>query len=455
MIPLLAFVLLIYIGTAAAIGTFAKDDPALQHISYGDDALKSRSPMQLHVMSDKGLKGMGAVCLDGSDAAFYFSPASDPKNANDWQIHFQGGGWCYDETDCWGRSSVPGLGTTTGLQPIMNQGGIMGDDCTKNPDFCNFNRVHMVYCDGNSFSGNRDEPVIVTGLDGKQKPLYFRGKRIIDATLQTLLTLGLDRADNVLLTGCSAGGLATFLHTDYVHNWLISAKVTMTKFRSAPISGFFLLHDTVESKPVYPEEMKYIFQLANSSHGLNEHCIAAQSDEEKWKCNFAEHSYTYIQAPIFPFNSALDSWQTGCIYTAEFVPGFPMQNVTSNGICSAAPGWKACATNPEKCDAAQMATMNRYLSDFQTVMRGKGTYRKHGNGAFVHSCHTHCEALGDAWNTIAVNGVTIQQAFSKWWHSKPEPASSHTYASCLYHEDRWPHQCNPTCGATAQPSFVV
>ena len=34
------------------------------------------------------------------------------------------------------------------------------------------------YCDGNSFSGNRDEPVMHNG-----KPLYFRGRRIIDTVL--------------------------------------------------------------------------------------------------------------------------------------------------------------------------------------------------------------------------------------------------------------------------------
>merc|ERR1719240_1613060 len=248
---------------------------------------------------------MGAACLDGSDAAFYFSPATNPKNANDWQIHFQGGGWCYDEMDFWGRSSVPGLGTSKGLHPSMNEGGVMSDNCEKNPDFCNFNRVHMVYCDGNSFSGDRDQPLVVTGLDGKQKSLYFRGKRIIDATLQTLRTLGLNKAENVLLTGCSAGGLATFLHTDYVHEWLKFSVPTLKKFRSAPISGFFLLHNNVENQPVYPEEMKYIFSLANSTHGLNDRCIASQAEADRWKCNFAEVSYAHIQAPIFPFNSAL------------------------------------------------------------------------------------------------------------------------------------------------------
>ena len=105
----------------------------------------------------------------------------------------------------------------------------MSDDCNSNPDFCNFNRVHMVYCDGNSFSGNRDDPVEVNG-----EKLYFRGKRIIDAILQTLTPMGLKDADIVLLTGCSAGGLATYLHTDYVHSRMPS---TVTKFKSSPVSG--------------------------------------------------------------------------------------------------------------------------------------------------------------------------------------------------------------------------
>lgn len=63
----------------------------------------------------------------------------------------------------------------------------MSDDCTSNPHFCNF------------LSGIRDEPVVVTGLDGKAEPLHFRGKPLIGATLQTLLTLGLDKAKRMLL----------------------------------------------------------------------------------------------------------------------------------------------------------------------------------------------------------------------------------------------------------------
>jgi len=412
-------------------------------------------PMRLHLMSDKGLQGMGAVCLDGSDAAFYFAPAADPEFANTWEIHFQGGGWCYDEIDCWHRSVVQGLGTTKGLQPVVSEGGLMSDDCDSNPDFCNANRVHIVYCDGNSFSGNRDQPLLVTGLDGKQKPIYFRGKRIIDATLQTLLTMGLDKAQNVLLSGCSAGGLSTFLHADYVNAWLQKAQVPLLKFRAAPMSGFFLLHNTVEGKPVYPEQMQYIFNMANSTHGLNHRCIAAKAQEDRWTCNFAEMSYNFTQAPMFVLNSALDGWQTGCIYTAELASGFPNQKDISNGNCWAAAGWKSCAKDPETCDSGQMSAMNQYLSDFQSTLQNKVAYDKTGNGAFIHSCHTHCESLLPSWNTIAVNGVTMQEAFSRWWHSDGEPAAQHSYTSCLYSTTTRPRQCNPTCQAGDENVVIV
>lgn len=40
-----------------------------------------------------------------------------------------------------------------------------------------------------------------------------------------------------------------------------------------------------------------------------------------------------------------------------------------------------------------------------------------GNGAFIHSCHTHCEAQSPAWNNFKINGLSMQQLNSKWWNS--------------------------------------
>jgi len=420
---------------------------------WGEDAAvrSSRTPMQLHMMRDQGLSGRGAVCLDGLDAGFYFAPAADSSNANNWQIYFQGGGWCYDEMDCWGRSNGI-LGSSKDWPNQSSLGGIMSDDCEVNPDFCNYNRAQLAYCDGNSFSGDRDEPIVVTGLDGKPKPIYFRGKRIIDAVLGTLLKMGLDKAEKVLLTGCSAGGLATYLHTDYVHNFLQSAGVPLKTFKSAPISGLFLLHQTVDGRPVYETQMREIFKLANSSGGVHAGCIAAMSAADAWKCNFAQFAYAHTESPIFALNSALDSWQTSCIYTSDLAPGFPAQKTVDNGECSAQGkgalgSWKSCVLDVESCTEAQMTAMNSYMVDFTHVLQGAGTYAKLGNGAFVPSCSTHCEAQDDhAWSAFKISGVSMKQAVSRWWHS---------YIDCLYHPETSPHRCNPTCAMASSREHSV
>ena len=75
--------------------------------------------------------------------------------------------------------------------------------------------------------------------------------------------------------------------------------------------------------PVYEPMMKHLFFVSNSTAGVNQHCIAATPKYDAWKCNFAQNSYAHTQAPIFALNSALDSWQSSCIYTATLDPGFP------------------------------------------------------------------------------------------------------------------------------------
>ena len=48
----------------------------------------------------------------------------------------------------------------------------------------------------------------------QENGFYFRGQRIWDAVIRHLLSIGMASADQVLLTGCSAGGLAVVLHCD-------------------------------------------------------------------------------------------------------------------------------------------------------------------------------------------------------------------------------------------------
>ena len=238
----------------------------------------------------------------------------------------------------------------------------MDSNATVNPTFANFNRVVLWYCDGASFTGNKDAVDHTTGT-----PLYFRGRRILDAMLDVLMSdHGLNTATEVLVSGGSAGGLAAYLHADYVRTRMPK---TVTKFKASPVSGFFLLHEDAAGTPLYPNEMEYVFKMQNSTGGVNAKCIASLPEAEQWRCIFANYSYAHVESPIFPLNSAIDAWQMGNIWKGD-----------------------AGCTRPGfgKCSAGQIKDLNGYMGDFVLDMQRTKTFRKPGNGAFVESCYEHC-----------------------------------------------------------------
>ena len=98
----------------------------------------------------------------------------------------------------------------------------MSSKCSENPKFCNANKVVFGYCDGNSFTGMRENPLTATRSDGTDIKLYFRGRAILDETIAVLHNqFGLASATSVLLTGCSAGGLAAIINADHVRPTII------------------------------------------------------------------------------------------------------------------------------------------------------------------------------------------------------------------------------------------
>ena len=149
-----------------------------------------------------------AACLDGSAPLYYHRPGTgDGKNK--WYIHHEGGGWCYNLEDCAGRAKGA-LGSTT---PAVSKdtktsnlgGGYFSTDPKVSPQMYNWNHVFLRYCDGGSFSGSN-----ATSTEVKGQTLWFRGKHVLKAMATDLLTnRDLKSSTDVVISGCSAGGLAT------------------------------------------------------------------------------------------------------------------------------------------------------------------------------------------------------------------------------------------------------
>ncbi|PHT51925.1 hypothetical protein CQW23_06387 [Capsicum baccatum] len=155
----------------------------------------------------------GAVCLDGSPPAYYFDPGFG-DGVDNWIVQISGGAWCVNVTDCIGRTKTQ-LGSSKYMDKLEFQ-GIHTKNKSANPDFYNWNKVILAYCDGGSFVGDVEYVDPATNL-------HFRGKRIFYAILEELLKKGLKNAKNALLAGTSAGGYPAVLYCDSFRDSLPTA----------------------------------------------------------------------------------------------------------------------------------------------------------------------------------------------------------------------------------------
>jgi hypothetical protein len=97
-----------------------------------------------------------------------------------------------------------------------------------------WNAVYTVYCDGSSATSSRDDsPITVNG-----KKIWLRGFDVLHAWLEELEVLGglKSSATDVVLTGTSAGGMATYIHADLVRSLVPQS----ASFVAAPDAGYFM-----------------------------------------------------------------------------------------------------------------------------------------------------------------------------------------------------------------------
>jgi hypothetical protein len=105
----------------------------------------------------KYVVGGDAKCIDGS-APLYFIRKGTGVGTHKWHIFFQGGGWCFNERECFLRmsdlmgSSRPHAGRK--FEQAFKDEPYLSDEAELNPLMYNWNIVHVHYCDGGSFASD-------------------------------------------------------------------------------------------------------------------------------------------------------------------------------------------------------------------------------------------------------------------------------------------------------------
>ncbi|KAL6627811.1 hypothetical protein ACP70R_031537 [Stipagrostis hirtigluma subsp. patula] len=358
----------------------------------------------------KSAVDQGAVCMDGTPPAYHFDPGSGAGN-NSWIVNLEGGGWCNNVRGCQFRK-----GSRRGSSDLMEKeipfGGIMSRSPADNPDFYNWNRVKIRYCDGASFAGE--------GFD-KVNGFYFRGQRIWDATIRHLLSIGMASADQVLLTGCSAGGLAAILHCDEFRAFFPSSNGRSTTVKCLADAGLFLDAVDVSGGRSLRSYYSDIVAMQGVAPNLPPACTARL---DATSCFFPQNVIDGIKTPIFLLNAAYDVWQV-------------QESLAPNGADPSG-AWRACKFNRSACSESQM----KFLQDFrdQMVASVKGFSGSRSNGLFINSCFTHCQSeYPFTWNNAAGGSPAIQnkgiaQSVGDWYFNRAEVKA----IDC-------PYPCDTTC----------
>ncbi|KAL1807862.1 hypothetical protein ACET3Z_024852 [Daucus carota] len=318
---------------------------------------------------------IGAVCLDGSPPAYQLDWGKE-DGAKNWLLHLQGGYWCTTTQECQTRmNDSSGLGSSTKMKSAYFS-GILTNNETLNPYFYNWNRVFVRYCDGSCFTGDKQE----FSADGP----YYRGSRVFSAIIDELMKLGMKNAQNVLLSGSSAGGLGTMVHCDRFRNRF----PTSTKFKCLSDASYFI---TLNNPSGFVE-------LHGSSKILPETCT---SKMDAALCLYPKNFVPDIQTPLFILNSAYDTFQIAATVR------LPVNTSRS------------CLYNLTGCpDTVRKQWKNLRLKILQEVTMGDLSKR----GLFINSCHTHSQSefqskwLGDPKSML--DNMTISEAVGKWFNDE-------------------------------------
>ncbi|KAI3881428.1 hypothetical protein MKX03_009497 [Papaver bracteatum] len=371
----------------------------------------SDDPQKIDLTLLRGASEIGAVCLDGSAPAFHFSRGFG-SGADNWLVHLEGGGLCNTMKSCSERKQSP-IGSSKFMEK-MGFGGILSSNSSKNPEFYNWNKIKVRYCDGAFFSGTRtgEYEYNTTGQ------LFFRGQLIWDAVMVELMELGIYNAKQAFLTGCSAGGLATLIHCDSFAELFTPGKVNVKCLSDA---GFFIDEKDISGGRTIRSFFHGVVKFQGMVASLNKACVSELKPftGSLSQCLFPQNFVKNIKAPVFLVNPSYDALQ--------------IENVLLPP--SAYDYWAKCTKDIAQCSPSQLYKLHAFRDSMLKVLRQyKG---KKNIGMFIDSCFAHCQTDSDKWHLHSprINNKTIAEAVGDWYFNRKRV---HYINNCRY-------PCNPTC----------
>jgi len=266
-----------------------------------------------------------AKCLDGSNYRFNFIQGKG-EGKNKFFFYLEGGGWCGQETlgdnfieSCFERANTS-LGSKIGFfgsLVISRLVRLLSSKEKYNPNFYNWNKIFVRYCDGSSFISDRT-------YEKNGSKIHMYGKNNLFGVLNYLkLYYNFTEADSVILSGFSAGSFATLIYANYIDS--LTNKNNNTYIISD--SGFFydLDEKILKINKLVKSAYEYSTNHTEIVNLFNYYCDKKYIDKEPWKCLSGEYFIYNIKVPILSFENIYDSWITrvinanDCWYSKTFI----------------------------------------------------------------------------------------------------------------------------------------
>ncbi|XP_020082651.1 pectin acetylesterase 12-like [Ananas comosus] len=346
------------------------------------------NPLLVGLTLIQSAAAQGAVCLDGSLPGYHLHPGYG-SGANSWLVNLEGGGWCGDVSSCVFRKTNR-RGSSNYMEKEIPFTGILSDKREENPDFYNWNRVKVRYCDGASFTGEGHN---------RAAGLFFRGQRIYVAAMQELMLRGMRNADQALLAGCSAGGLATIQHCDEFRALFPGS----TRVKCLADAGMFLDTADIAGGRTLRSFFGDIVNLQHSARSLPTSCTSRM---DAISCFFPQNVLPNIQTPLFILNTAYDVWQ--------------LQQSLAPKTVDPQGHWAKCRRNHLFCDTNQINFLQGFRNEMLNYLKGFSTSRQ--NGLFINSCFAHCQMeRQDTWyasNSPLIENKRVATAVGDWYFER-------------------------------------
>lgn len=360
-------------------------------------------------------------CMDGSPAAYYWRASL--RNSTTWVISLEGGGACYDQKTCTGRSKGH-LGSSKNYSATMEpKSGVLSADSGVNPDFADANMVYVPYCSSDTHRGTQNESSRSTW------GFYFSGHLNLVAIVNDVKSRHpalFSQMRSMLLTGGSAGGIGTIYNAD----WLSSVIPSTVTFKAAPLAGWFfagnypdqasaghawappsLYSDFTKGNPTDPT-LRSSVVAALWKPIQPDACTTAQRPGEEYHCSTVHVAYHYVNTPMYIMENMYDTNQL------EAQGGLPHTDI-----------------NTEAGKA--------YIRYFGRGMRNSTALLKPGDGIFLASCLDHGGGLGVGGMT-SIGGEFSGKVLGDWFFGRRMNAGLTLRDTCDATHGELP--CNPTCG---------